>query len=181
MAAPQMAAEEEVVGAIAPSTTGRVGVAKSRPAKEQHLAVQAGGATRELDSLRAPSEPLDRENYAHFNDNPLKRVAEHPVSTFSIDVDTGAYSNARRMLNEGRLPVQNAVRVEEFINYFSYDYPAPADRSRPFSIITELGPNPWNGKTQLLHVGVKGFEVPKLQIPASNLVFLIDVSGSMRS
>jgi Ca-activated chloride channel family protein len=135
----------------------------------------------DLKSIRAPSEPLDRENYAHFEDNPLKRVVEHPVSTFSIDVDTGAYSNTRRMLNAGRLPAQDAVRVEEFINYFAYDYPAPSDRSQPFNVITELGPNPWNSKTHLLHVGLKGFEVPKSSIPAANLVFLIDVSGSMNS
>jgi Ca-activated chloride channel family protein len=132
-------------------------------------------------SIRAPSEPLDRENYAHFDDNPLKRVAEHPVSTFSIDVDTGAYSNTRRMLNAGRLPAQDAVRVEEFINYFAYDYPAPSDRSAPFNVVTELGPNPWNAKTHLLHIGLKGFEVPKASIPAANLVFLVDVSGSMHS
>lgn len=135
----------------------------------------------DLKSMRAPSEPLDRENYAHFDDNPLKRVIEHPVSTFSIDVDTGAYSNTRRMLNAGRLPVQDAVRVEEFINYFAYDYPAPGDKVTPFNVITELGPNPWNPKTHLLHIGLKGFEVPKSRIPAANLVFLIDVSGSMNS
>jgi Ca-activated chloride channel family protein len=132
-------------------------------------------------ALRAPSEPLDREHYAHFDDNPLKRVAEHPVSTFSVDVDTGAYSNSRRMLNAGLLPAQDAVRVEEFINYFGYDYPAPSDRSQPFNVITELGPTPWNPKTHLLHIGLKGFEVPRSSIPAANLVFLIDISGSMSS
>jgi len=143
--------------------------------------VVAAGGPLELMSIRAPGEPLDRENYAHFDDNPLKRVVEHPVSTFSIDVDTGAYSNTRRMLNAGRLPAQDAVRVEELINYFAYDYPAPGERSEPFNVITELGPNPWNLKTHLLHIGLKGFEVPKSSIPAANLVFLIDVSGSMSS
>ncbi len=136
---------------------------------------------RNTPAQRAPSEPLDREHYAHFDDNPLKRVAEHPVSTFSIDVDTGAYSNARRMLNAGRLPAQDAVRVEELINYFGYDYPAPNDRSQPFNVVTELGPTPWNPKTHLLHIGLKGFEVPKSSIPAANLVFLVDISGSMSS
>jgi Ca-activated chloride channel family protein len=143
--------------------------------------VVAAGGPLELMSIRARGEPLDRENYAHFDDNPLKRVVEHPVSTFSIDVDTGAYSNTRRMLNAGRLPAQDAVRVEELINYFAYDYPAPGERSEPFNVITELGPNPWNSKTHLLHIGLKGFEVPKSSIPAANLVFLIDVSGSMNS
>jgi Ca-activated chloride channel family protein len=136
-------------------------------------------AHADLRALRTPSEPLDRESYAHFDDNPLKRVAEHPVSTFSIDVDTGAYSNTRRILNAGRLPMQDAVRVEEFINYFGYDYPAPSERSVPFNVVTELGPSPWNPKTHLLHIGLKGYEVPKASIRAANLVFLIDVSGSM--
>ena len=143
--------------------------------------VAAAAGFSDLSSIRAPNEALDRENFAHFDDNPLKRVAEHPVSTFSIDVDTGAYSNTRRMLNAGRLPAQDAVRVEEFINYFGYDYPAPSDESEPFNVITELGPNPWNSKTHLLNIGLKGFEVPRSSIPAANLVFLIDVSGSMNS
>ncbi len=177
----QLASDEAEAENVAPATPGRTVAKQSRVTKEQHFAVQSGVTSPNLDALRAPSEPLDRENYAHFDDNPLKRVMDHPVSTFSIDVDSGAYSNARRMLNGGRLPVQDAVRVEEFINYFGYDYVAPSDRSRPFNIITEVGPNPWNSKTHLLHVGLKGYEVPKSQIPASNLVFLIDVSGSMRS
>ena len=151
-------------------------------AKAEHrLIAKVPAAPVQLDSIRIASEPLDRENYDHYEDNPLKRVSEFPVSTFSIDVDTGAYSNTRRMLNAGSLPVRDAVRVEEFVNYFSYDYPAPDTRARPFNIVTELGPNPWNNNTLLLHVGLKGYEVPKAEIPASNLVFLIDVSGSMRS
>jgi Ca-activated chloride channel family protein len=121
----QLASEEAVAESPAPLTAGRAVAKQSRVAKEQHFAAQPGVATANLDAIRAPSEPLDRENYAHFDDNPLKRVVDHPVSTFSIDVDTGAYSNARRMLNAGRLPVQDAVRVEEFINYFGYDYAAP--------------------------------------------------------
>ena len=179
-------AEQDLVltESVAPATVGRVAPSQPsspRRAKERDFAANVAASGPSLDAIRAPGEPLDRENYAHLEDNPLKRVPEHPVSTFSIDVDTGAYSNARRMLNAGRLPVQDAVRVEEFINYFGYDYPAPTSRSRPFNIITELGPNPWNAKTQLLHIGLKGYEVPKSQIPAANLVFLIDVSGSMHS
>lgn len=124
---------------------------------------------------------VDRENYAHLNDNPIKRAAETPVSTFSIDVDTSAYSNMRRLLNTGRLPAHDAVRVEEMVNYFGYDYPAQTDKSHPFNVITELGPTPWNPKSNLLQIGVKGYDVPKNQIPAANLTFLIDVSGSMIS
>jgi Ca-activated chloride channel family protein len=131
--------------------------------------------------IRYPSEPLDRENYEHFEDNPVLRVAEKPVSTFSIDVDTGSYTNSRRILHEGRLPAKDVVRVEEFINYFNYDYPAPESQDTPFNVITELGPTPWNRKTHLLHIGIKGYQLPETQLPPSNLVFLIDVSGSMRS
>jgi Ca-activated chloride channel family protein len=134
-----------------------------------------------LQHLRAPSEPLNRENYAHFNDNPLQRVAENPFSTFSIDVDTGAYSNLRRMLNAGSKPARDAVRTEELVNYFSYDYPRPQDRARPFSITTEVGPAPWNAATRLLQIGIQGYEVPAADLPAANLVFLVDVSGSMQA
>ena len=144
-------------------------------------AVMAYRLSKDDRTLRLPSEPLDRENYAHFNDNPLVRVAQQPVSTFSIDVDTGSYSNVRRILNAGQLPRHDAVRVEEMINYFGYDYPLPKSKSIPFSISTEIAPTPWNKSSFLLHVGLKGYEVPKQQLPASNLVFLIDVSGSMRS
>ena len=136
---------------------------------------------RSLDELRAASEPTDREQYAHQEDNPVKRTAEQPVSTFSIDVDTGSYANVRRFLNEGRLPPRDAVRVEELINYFDYDYPLPDSRQPPFRVSTELAPTPWNPKTLLLAVGIKGYDLPKTQLPPANLVFLIDVSGSMES
>ncbi len=134
-----------------------------------------------LAQLRVATEPLNRENYAHFTDNPLQRVAEDPFSTFSIDVDTGAYSNMRRMLNGGNRPVKDALRTEELINYFSYDYPRPGNKDRPFSIATEVGPSPWNADTHLLHIGIQGYDVPRAELPASNLVFLVDVSGSMQS
>ncbi len=133
------------------------------------------------DILRMPSEPLDRENYARFDDNPVKRVAEHPVSTFSIDVDTGAYANVRRFLRAGRLPVDDAVRVEELINYFAYDYPTPDNGKRPFSVTTEIAPAPWDADRQLLHIGIKGYDITKEALPPANLVFLVDVSGSMRA
>jgi Ca-activated chloride channel family protein len=148
--------------------------------KRGHVAYQAMPATG-LAQLRAPAERLNRENYAHFTDNPLQRVTEDPFSTFSIDVDTGAYSNMRRMLNAGSRPVKDAIRTEELINYFSYDYPRPKQGSTPFSIITEVGPSPWNTDNWLLHIGIQGYDVPRTQLPASNLVFLVDVSGSMQS
>jgi Ca-activated chloride channel family protein len=150
----------------------------SRPA----LMLRATGVAPGLPpNIRFPSEPLDRENYAHFDDNPVLRVAEKPVSTFSIDVDTGSYTNTRRILQEGRLPAKDVVRVEEFINYFNYDYPAPENTTVPFNVVTEVGPTPWNAKTHLLHIGIKGYQAPQTALPPSNLVFLVDVSGSMQS
>jgi Ca-activated chloride channel family protein len=134
-----------------------------------------------LDALRAPSEPINRENYENFESNPVRLVSEHPVSTFSIDVDTGSYANVRRLLNAGQLPPQDAVRVEELINYFSYQYPVPDKSNTPFTINTELAQTPWNPETLLFRIGLKGFEVAAAERPAANLIFLIDVSGSMQS
>jgi len=134
-----------------------------------------------LNTIRRPSEPIDRENYAPIDSNQVIRVAQTPVSTFSIDVDTGAYSNVRRMLNEGRMPLKDAVRVEELINYFSYNYPVPKNNKIPFQVTTEVGPAPWNKNTHLLHIGIKGFDATQKTLPPSNLVFLVDVSGSMQS
>lgn len=132
-------------------------------------------------NIRHGVEPLYRENYQHFENQNIFRVASDPVSTFSIDVDTAAYSNMRRWLNQGQLPPEDAVRVEEFINYFNYDYPTPENQQVPFQVSTEIAPTPWNTNTRLLRIGIQGYAVPKSQLPASNLVFLIDVSGSMSS
>jgi len=129
--------------------------------------------------IRLPSAPLDRENYADLPENPIRMANEHPVSTFSIDVDTGSYSNVRRFLNEGQLPPENAVRIEELINYFDFDYLPPNDDQVPFSVNTELAQAPWNPGKQLLQIGIRGFEPLSAERPAANLVFLIDVSGSM--
>jgi len=123
----------------------------------------------------------DREGYAELSDNAVMRVAEQPVSTFSIDVDTGSYSNVRRMIEQGRLPPADAVRAEELINYFDYGYQPPASLDTPFSVSTELAPAPWNARHVLMQIGIKGYEVPKAQTPPANLVFLIDTSGSMQS
>jgi Ca-activated chloride channel family protein len=128
--------------------------------------------------VAAPPE-ANTENYSEFEDNGVVRTAQNAVSTFSIDVDTGSYSNVRRMLAQGQLPPKDAVRVEEMINYFDYGYAGPADRSQPFAVSTELAPAPWDRKRLLMHVGIQGYAVPVSQIPASNLVLLIDTSGSM--
>ncbi len=132
-----------------------------------------------LGDLRGAREPTDREKYQAINDNPVKRAAENPVSTFSVDVDTGAYANVRRFLNGGRLPPKDAVRIEELVNYFTYNYKGPDGRKTPFSVTTEVSRTPWNKGTYLLHIGVKGYDIKRQERPAANLVFLIDVSGSM--
>ena len=119
------------------------------------------------------------EQYAAHDDNPVQITAENPVSTFSIDVDTGSYSNVRRMLTAGQRPPADAVRAEEMINYFDYAYPAPTSHAVPFRVTTEMAPAPWNTKHTLLQIGIKGYDVPHDQIPPANLVFLIDTSGSM--
>ena len=128
----------------------------------------------------APMPPEARERYSQLTDNPVRQVAEAPVSTFSIDVDTGSYSNVRRMLNAGQLPPADAVRVEELINYFPYDYALPKD-DRPFAVHSEMAPAPWNAERVLLRVGIKGQDVAKQALPPANVVFLVDVSGSMNS
>ncbi len=149
--------------------------------EEQAVSLHANYAAKSLQSIRDPSEPVNRENYKHFDDNRIKLVAEAPVSTFSIDVDTGSYSNVRRMINNGQLPREDAVRVEELVNYFSYDYPLPDNSETPFAVTTEVGVTPWNPETHLVHIGIKGFDIKQDELPASNLVFLVDVSGSMKS
>ena len=111
----------------------------------------------------------------------VQAVADAPVSTFGVDVDTGSYANVRRFLNDGRMPPQAAVRTEELLNYFRYDYPRPTDRSRPFSVSADMTTTPWNANTRLLRVGLRGYDVARSERPAANLVFLVDVSGSMMS
>lgn len=123
---------------------------------------------------------FNTEGYATIHENGYKDVLHQPLSTFSIDVDRASYANVRRFLNMGQLPPKDAVRIEEMINYFNYDYPEPEDE-HPFSVNTELSACPWNDDHQLLHVGLKGKEIDREELPASNLIFLIDVSGSMNS
>ncbi len=123
--------------------------------------------------------PPNTERYAELDDNPVRLAAEDPVSTFSVDVDTGSYSNVRRMLRQGVRPPADAVRAEEFINYFDYGHAAPTSPGVPFRATTELAPAPWNPKRHLLMIGIKGYDVAKAQLPPANLVFLLDTSGSM--
>ena len=124
-----------------------------------------------------PAE-FNTENYAHVAENAFLNVADQPLSTFSIDVDTASYSNARRFLNDGALPPKDAIRIEEWLNYFSYDYPEPVARE-PFSVTSEVSACPWNGSHRLVRLGLKSEQLSQAETPARNLVFLLDVSGSM--
>ena len=119
------------------------------------------------------------ENYSRLDDNPFFRTTTAPLSTFSADVDTASYSNTRRFLRDGSLPPQDAVRIEEMINYFKYSYPNPSGTSDPFSVTTEVGPAPWAPTHQLVRIGLQAPLIADSQVPARNLVFLLDVSGSM--
>ena len=139
----------------------------------------APGAVVVTGSVLAPE--VNAEVYERPADNPVKRTTEQPVSTFSVDVDTGSYSNVRRMLEAGVRPPADAVRAEEFINYFNYGYAVPADKSVPFRVHTELAKAPWDARKQVLMIGIKGYEQSRASLPAMNLVFLIDTSGSMYS
>ncbi|WLI29692.1 VWA domain-containing protein [Pseudomonas rhodesiae] len=138
--------------------------------------MSTGLAMQESRTMDYRSEP--REQYANLPDNPVHRVAETPVSTFSVDVDTGSYANVRRFLNQGSLPPEGAVRLEEMVNYFPYHYALPTDGS-PFGVTTEVAPTPWNPHTQLLRIGIKASDRAVAQLAPANLVFLVDVSGSM--
>ncbi len=177
-----------LVGKAQPTTSpaappGRTTIA-ARSEKDVHLDRAAVGLAFHRHASALPQgaqAPVDRERYATFEGHGITRVDAQPVSTFSIDVDTGSYSNVRRMLQEGRLPPRDAVRAEELINYFRYADAPPEDAAQPFRVHTEIAPTPWNADTLLLRIALKAREVPAAELPPSNLVFLVDVSGSMNS
>lgn len=121
------------------------------------------------------------EKYDGKDVSPVKLTSAEPVSTFSVDVDTGAYANARRFLTQGMMPPQDAVRTEEMINYFRYDYARPKDRSQPFTVTTDVAKTPWNEGTYLMRIGLRGYDIDSAERPPANLVFLMDVSGSMNA
>lgn len=132
---------------------------------------------KEITVNQPPQEFRDR--FENFNENTVIAASENPVSTFSIDVDTASYSFVRRMLNNGQLPEKDAVRSEELINYFDYAYPVPKDRKTPFATYTSVMDSPWKAGNKLIHIGIQGYQLATSDIPQSNLVFLLDVSGSM--
>ncbi|MBU1324479.1 MAG: von Willebrand factor type A domain-containing protein [Alphaproteobacteria bacterium] len=133
--------------------------------------------------VRPPGPPVqgEPERYPDATPNPVRRTSEQPVSTFSIDVDTAAYANVRRFVRDGTTPPRDAVRVEEMVNYFTYDLPRPASAAEPFAVSTSLVASPWAEGRQVLHVALTGYELPAAQRRPLNLTFLVDVSGSMSS
>ena len=174
---------------------------RNAPALQQSLGAGAAAPMAEADANTgivskqaakqriAPADHLQpgyyqdqgRDKFTKIEQNPVKLVNEDPVSTFSIDVDTASYSFMRASLNRNLLPQKDAVRVEELINYFSYNYPLPDTRETPFRAGVTVMPSPWNQDTRLMHIGIKGYDLPKADKPKSNLVFLLDTSGSMNA
>lgn len=162
---------------MATGAGGRGAIAKPKPRRmdrslSKHQMVHMGPPPPE--SLTKSAEEFDR-----IEENAFVAVADDPLSTFSIDVDTAAYANVRRYLSDGVLPPVDAVRIEELVNYFSYDYPAPV--GQPFEVDTEVSACPWNDDHLLARVGLQGQVIDQSEVPARNLVFLLDVSGSMNS
>src|SRR5215207_3855806 len=138
----------------------------------------SGGGVAYGNSDAAEERAGAGERYAQIDENPFLEASRAPLSTFSIDVDTASYSNTRRFLGEGQLPPRDAVRIEELVNYFSYDYPQPVGEA-PFSVKAEVADCPWNTQHRLVQIGLQGKKVSTENMPPANLVFLVDVSGSM--
>ena len=135
----------------------------------------------EADIMPNHYQDQGRDQFRNFELNPVHVVSEDPVSTFSVDVDTASYAFVRRQILRGVLPQKDAVRIEEMINYFSYQYPLPANKEQAFRPTVAVVASPWNAANRLLHIGIKGFDMATQEAPATNLVFLLDVSGSMNS
>lgn len=176
------AAEDSVAGARKDADMAFAKVQKLQAAKrsqEMQNFVMSSALMAPPASQRK-EEPFNTESYAHQRENGFQRVADHPLSTFSIDVDTASYANVRRFLQSGRLPPAAAVRIEELINYFPYDYAPPTDGSA-FAASMEVASAPWAPQHRLVRIGLKGREVTTGSRPAANLVFLLDVSGSMNA
>ncbi len=156
------------------------GVDVGNPGKGAHIRLRGISSVNGNTNIGyQEAEDFNTEDYDHITENRFLKVVDNPLSTFSIDVDAASYSNVRRFLNQGQLPPAGAVRIEEMINYFHYEYPQPKD-DHPFSINAEISDAPWNKEHKLVLIGLQGKKIPTDNLPASNLVFLIDVSGSMQ-
>lgn len=161
---------------MAPAQLQEVVVSGANGLTRGYAARKAGGLRDE--PWREQRQPGDREQYDQIDENPFWTVSAHPTSTFSVDVDRASYSNVRRFISEGQLPPRDAVRIEELVNYFPYDYVEP-DGDAPVAIHTELTPAPWKAQHRLVRIGLQAKRTHVEGLPPSNFVFLIDVSGSM--
>ncbi len=150
------------------------------PARLAHESARQAASTIDGFAIVQEPEGFDTESYDAIDENPFLDPRHDPRSTFSIDVDTASYANVRRFLRGGSLPPAGAVRIEELVNYFSYDYPAPRGND-PFSVDVEIGPAPWNERHRLARIGIQGVTMEAGERPDANLVFLLDVSGSMQA
>ncbi len=167
--APTPLVQVEREALLAPGQTGTVDYLATVPALSNSLVPGA------------PVTPPSTERYPDAVPNPVRRVSDAPVSTFSIDVDTASYSNVRRFLGDGQRPPRDAVRVEEMVNYFDYDLPAPTSMDQPFAVTTSVVDSPWSPGRKIVHVALQGYELPANQRRPLNLTFMVDVSGSMQS
>ena len=166
--------------AMAPAKLATAPAAMADKAKEAAFLYRSrDDAPAEQEQAPGAYREHGRDRFADIVPNPVRIAASEPVSTFSIDVDTASYSFVRASLNNNVLPQKDAVRVEELVNYFPYDYAGPADRAQPFKASVSIFPTPWNPDTRLMHVGIKGFTLDGKDRRRANLVFLIDTSGSM--
>ncbi len=147
--------------------------------EQQPMALSAPAPAYAAADMMSQPAPEFRDRFSDVNENGVLAVKNNPVSTFSIDVDTASYSFVRRMLNNGQLPEKDAVRSEELINYFDYAYPLPTSKKTPFTTNVSLVDSPWTKGNKLIHIGIQGYQLTASEIPQSNLVFLLDVSGSM--
>jgi Ca-activated chloride channel homolog len=168
---------------VANKSVGEYDMAKGTPYPQISSNTASNSNSSMLNQSPTETEGLSNrkssgEKYAEINENPFLEVLRAPLSTFSIDVDTAAYANVRRYLNDGQLPPKDAVRIEELINYFEYDYPSPVGNV-PFAVYPEVASCAWNSRHKIVHIGIQGKKVSLDNVPPSNLVFLLDVSGSM--
>ncbi len=184
-AATEQELREQIAPAPPPAAPSKVTAMEAKrraaPAGDmQNFAAQSAGIAMPVPDLIAPVyQDIGRDKFEDVKANPIRLVTEEPVSTFSVDVDTASYSFVRASLNRNVLPQKDAVRIEEMINYFPYEYETPIDKAEPFKATMSVFPSPWNKGSKLLHVGIKGFEMERKALPDANLVLLIDTSGSM--
>ncbi len=178
--------KEEIISSNGTKLTNGIILIKTKKNKKKNVKIENGSVFYNGKKIIFPPSPerpkvkINTESYESFTENPFENTQSNPLSTFSIDVDNASYTNIRRFINNGQIVPKDAVRIEEMINFFKYDYPLPKSE-HPFSINTEYSDAPWNPNHKLLRIALKGKEIPADNLPKSNFVFLVDVSGSMNA